>query len=68
MFPPAQVDLNGQTHHSGMTCDGCDGQIFGARYKCVACEYDLVSERALIACSLISGALSSQSSLLHSIV
>ncbi|XP_070553772.1 sequestosome-1-like [Ptychodera flava] len=33
---------NENAFHPGVVCDGCDGRIFGPRFKCVVCpDYDL---------------------------
>ncbi|CAF1065101.1 unnamed protein product [Adineta ricciae] len=38
---PAATTSN-KEQHVGVDCDGCDGPIFGVRYKCVICSnYDL---------------------------
>lgn len=49
MYPPGFPPMGLPPHHQlmvhpGVTCDGCEGQVAGTRFKCTVCpNYDLCS-------------------------
>lgn len=49
MGPPGHHTMGPPPHHQplihlGVTCDGCEGQVAGTRFKCTVCpNYDLCS-------------------------
>ncbi|XP_013390593.1 sequestosome-1-like [Lingula anatina] len=39
---PQEEEGYEKVHHPGVVCDGCEGQIYGPRFKCMICpDYDL---------------------------